>query len=748
MRKFCILSLVFITSFLDCYTQTPPLKWISSGISTPIKQFMLSPDGNTVAIIDNNSYLKILDIKSNKIINDFCLANSPSIIDFSSDSRYIFVNYSYGIGKINLLTSEVINVGPDLTANSLTGKGFSPNLDTIAISYYSSGFYSGKVSYDWFNWGIEICDFKNLTYRFYEDTSFNVYHWPYQLYTLPFKALTFSPTGQKLAAANENLFINIYQFADTNKIQFKKYISTKNDSSINNILFTPDGNTLISSHKSGKIEFWNLQTDTVHYTEQIYPYSVYLIGSRMTDNKLVVKYDYIKDSLIHFYNYDINSRIFIDSISINRYKFKSYSIDNSLKHLVYADTNGSLFYKFIQDTLNKGNQLNLDPIRAIKFGDIGKFEIVNCSGDSIIYFQNKSDGKVSKIINTAKTPIKFLKASPDGQKLLVVIGNYFQMWDIATITLLFEIQIPNYNKSDIILATCFVPNSGSFWVAVDSNIIRHYNSFNSLLIDTIIVERVYKRFIRDLAVEQTSSKLAIGSVYYDYFSNGRICYDIFDLINNKLTFERIELTTEALINAGFINSTHLLTISVSNNKLYHLYNWDLNTLLPANQYNFPKGANLNYFVYNFRILKNIPIIILDFYNGLIAFYRIYQNESFYVFNTNVQLINVSIDEERGELYAMSANGTVKCYDLSEIFHFADVKGNELSENPVNLFYPNPANNYMFLNLQEYEGNINIYSEIGQKILEIKPERIINIEKLAPGVYFIQINNKFHSFIKY
>jgi hypothetical protein len=94
------------------------------------------------------------------------------------------------------------------------------------------------------------------------------------------------------------------------------------------------------------------------------------------------------------------------------------------------------------------------------------------------------------------------------------------------------------------------------------------------------------------------------------------------------------------------------------------------------------------------------------------------------------------------------------YDTLTVYAFA--LGSSQLQNASNavMVYPNPATTVLNINFQkvtQLPEHIKIYNAVGAKVLSPKASKQllqqINIASIAPGLYYVQIGNKMHKFVK-
>jgi hypothetical protein len=203
------------------------------------------------------------------------------------------------------------------------------------------------------------------------------------------------------------------------------------------------------------------------------------------------------------------------------------------------------------------------------------------------------------------------------------------------------------------------------------------------------------------------------------------------------------------MSARFIDSNYLFTsfISQGSSSVRDQFGvWDLRRLSMIKQFILPKGVNYELFQ-GYYIFKKYPVITLYFTNGIILFYRLNESDPFFVFNAYGNIVKALFDEKSNELFTMSTNGTVKCFDINKIFFISNIFEPSPEKNKLYPFYPNPASEYLNFYPENKFEKIEIYSIIGMKLVNSGFEDRIDISNLSPGIYFIKLNNIFYKFIK-
>lgn len=745
MKKLIVISLLFYS--ISLFSQEPKLKWISAGNPVVVNQFLLSPDGKTLAVFDGNWFIKIYDIESRKIVFDNRMFYDTQIIDFSNDSKSLLISNPDGVLKIEFENQTYTKSNIYINNKSITGKAYSLGTDTSVMVYYDNWYEGAKDRYNYYKWGIQISDYKNQHFISIEDTSFMLKNSSYDNQIKMNRAAALSPNGKFMAISNDSGVINIYDFKLPDDIRLIKQIRTGTDSIITGMIFNSESKILITSHYNGKLKFWDIGGDSLTMEVINLPVSPKILSYKVINDAFFIHFYSPNDTTNCFYKFDLSSNRFIDSIIFKKSVYKSISFDEKFEKYVLYDNNNELIYGTVSDTA-KIKIFDKKTIRSISFGGATRDWIINCSGDSLIHFQSKITGEIVKSINIHRSPIKYFKISPEGSKLLVVINNFFQIWDLNSLELLSENIINNYNNSvSIVLTTSFSIDEQSYWVAVNGDVLNQFLCSDGRLIDSIKVERVYKRYIKDIAPNPDGRRLALGTDYRDGLEvdGYHNCYDFLDLQTKKMSFERIEIMY-GIGRAYYLNPNDLLVIVEHNESVGQALVWDMNTLYYSNQFRILNNANYHFLYNNAVIGKNIPVVVLFFTNGLVGFYLKNKPDAFYSFDTHMPLVCLSVDEDRSEIYAMCSNGTVKCFDINEILATADV-GNTNINDDKQLFYPNPAYNYININSDDYNAKIEIFNLYGKSILETSNNNRIFIGNLASGLYFIKYNDKFYKFIK-
>ncbi|MCX6146582.1 MAG: T9SS type A sorting domain-containing protein [Candidatus Kapabacteria bacterium] len=72
--------------------------------------------------------------------------------------------------------------------------------------------------------------------------------------------------------------------------------------------------------------------------------------------------------------------------------------------------------------------------------------------------------------------------------------------------------------------------------------------------------------------------------------------------------------------------------------------------------------------------------------------------------------------------------------------------NKLVENN-NYIFPNPATDYIHLNIETYSSSIQIFNPLGTKVFESEYKDKINVSNLTSGIYFIKAGYRVYKFMK-
>lgn len=77
----------------------------------------------------------------------------------------------------------------------------------------------------------------------------------------------------------------------------------------------------------------------------------------------------------------------------------------------------------------------------------------------------------------------------------------------------------------------------------------------------------------------------------------------------------------------------------------------------------------------------------------------------------------------------------------------NVSTNEIFQKNELVIYPNPVNDFLYFNSNQYFGKITIYSMLDKIELETDYKEMINVSSLPAGLYFIKVGNKVCKFLK-
>jgi hypothetical protein len=188
--------------------------------------------------------------------------------------------------------------------------------------------------------------------------------------------------------------------------------------------------------------------------------------------------------------------------------------------------------------------------------------------------------------------------------------------------------------------------------------------------------------------------------------------------NNNLTSE-IYSNWDAGINAWIFNYKYEYTYDANNNMTSEIYSW-WDTGINAWIFNFKYG-------YTYNLEVNVSEIIAP------EWYYDYVYPSIY-------------NELLTEIY-YSWDGTDFTINSKETFYYSDIVGiNEIIDNSIFTIYPNPANDYIMINVGLSNMNeIQIFNVYGQCVMSVDTQNNISeyrldISNLPAGMYFIRITN--------
>jgi WD40 repeat protein len=756
--KLILMLLILLMQYHFSYSSDLLLKWVNAGLTNKIDKFIISNNGKEAVFWDDGCYLHLYNLDSNKIINDYFVTFVEEFIDKPKDGGYVYLNTQRGIAKLNLHNGDY-EIAPnsmlpyyDQYRRSILGYACSSTSDTLFLNDYYHESVGGKEPFEIYGWHTYIFDFKNKIFTSFDDKHYDITSGQ-KVPTQPNKAIAISQSGDKIAMSNDSGYINIYRFNNFKEIILIGQIFTGNDTLTNNLFFSENGNLIVSSHPSGNINIWDVSTCKLDTQFRILSMNAYLIGSKIIDNVIDIKYSDSKQDYDNIYKYHLVEKKLIDSFLVNRKIYKDYSFSDKLELMIYKDDKLNLKVKNPKDSISNNLEITYN-IRKILLGDKSQDWLLNSSKDSIIYLQSKLDGSIQKKLNVKRSPIKYLKVSPNEKIFMAVIDNYFQIWDISTESMLSELYLPEHNHSKINLAFCFASDSKSYWVGVGGNNLNNYNCKTGKLIRAIKVDREYPRYIRDIAINSSDTRLAVGSDY-SKMHGMHWGYDFVDLTSNQMTNDSMETMCANLTSQMFscyVDSVTLLNdfIAYPQDVGGQVCTWDLRNLKKITEYVIPYDFSYEQLWNKFYVFKNSPIFILAFNQGTIVFYHINKPEPICDFYSATQITSISVDENDNLLYVMGFNGTVKCFDISGLVTFTDYpeiyKNIDKQELP---FYPNPVSEYIEVNTSLFfkNQNVKIFSITGEKLFDEPFANKIDIKDLVPGIYFIQIEDKIFKFIK-
>ncbi|MFH1052123.1 MAG: YCF48-related protein [bacterium] len=98
------------------------------------------------------------------------------------------------------------------------------------------------------------------------------------------------------------------------------------------------------------------------------------------------------------------------------------------------------------------------------------------------------------------------------------------------------------------------------------------------------------------------------------------------------------------------------------------------------------------------------------------------------------------------VFIANAKGEIFRSKLSDLIVSAEEEP-QFNEDSVFEIYPNPATDFIKINLFDYFDSIELYSTLGLKVLETKYQDKIDISTLPSGMYFLKAGDKVYKFIK-
>lgn len=760
-----LVSIIIVLISTTLHSQTPKLKWINGGISRDINQFLISPYGKNIGLIDGIDgayFLKIFNINNKKMTNDFIFPYGAQIIDFSNDNNSIFINTT-NIIKLNLETGEAISLEKQnyqWSSPLITSYALSTTSDTLILIYFGQTCQYAKDFYCLYSWGIYFYDFKNKTVKKFLDTSFQTNNHYYDNSIKQNRSVAISPAGNRVAIANDSGYINLYDLSDLNNFKLIEQFKTTTNVTLS-LLFTADGSKIISSCPDGSVNIWDINSIKLEKILHSKSCNTYLINKQIKDNKIVIKYANRDTNIIdNFYIYNLQNESFIDSFNIDKSKYNNYSIDDSLINMVYNIANYKHNYQLLFKKIKDSTSIQITPdsiIRPIIFGESSKNWIISHKRDSIIYLQNKINGQIEKTINCKISPIWFLKVSPDRNKLIVFSGTIFQIWDLINDTLFCQIDVPKRNTNWWgITPFCFSANSESFWVSVNSINVNNYDCYTGQLIDSIKLDTKSHYLIYDISINPQNNELAIGSIGSHNYS-GISAYDFYDLSTNKFLDSNLIIwnghSNDSRIYSQYINDNIFFSIFISpNSKIIYGDEAKIFNLKKVSNfifYGFADWTSLDNYKSNY-IFHNSNVFLLFFRNGDISFYNMDDSLPKSVLYSHLEIADIKVDEETSSLFVFSTNGTVKCFDISNEILITDVREEATESKEIFSLFPNPAQDDILIKFPFFKNSdisINITNEIGtsvvNKTVSIDSQVgsvLIDTRNLPTGTYFCIIRS--------
>ncbi len=251
-------------------------------------------------------------------------------------------------------------------------------------------------------------------------------------------AISYSPDGQLLAVAHDDLTIRIWE--PTKKTQKKNILALRgHDRAIYDITFSPDGKKLASGSADKSMRLWeldNLDENKIKSKPLPYRNSVRIVAFSQDSNILAGGSD---DGVIQVWDADTGDRIYNftehkDSVldfdfSVDRKTLRSASLDGSVKIWSLVGEGGRLSSDIPHD----------EAVYSVKFfPDSNTF--VTGSADKLIRLWNTETRRVIHTLKGHKDYVSVIDCSPDGTTLVSGSpdGAVF-IWDIIGERTRFEI---------------------------------------------------------------------------------------------------------------------------------------------------------------------------------------------------------------------------------------------------------------------------------------------------------------------
>lgn len=394
----------------------------NSGIPTAIA---FSSNGDKIAFSSRAGTTRLLNLRTDIIENELKEDNSETYvlsIEFSPNDKLIYTGNIYGKIKIwDFQKNQTSIKKVQHNSNKFSSIAFSKNLNRIVTSEFLSNFKIATVTV----WNIDSIQHKAIVWNREDNNKAS--------YIPPF---AFSPNKKIIAKIRDDNKI-VIQDLDSNEIE-KILIGHK--SLISSIVFSTDGNKLLSGGSDSLAILWNIpnaKAIQIFNTKQ--PISA--VSFYNNDKDILVSSFSDYESVTQLINLEIgrsekifrNNLLSLSHVSGKRLEGSTplkVSIDN--KYLLVLDINDNAVLYDIQTTFVK-KVFNISSLNTISvaFSPDNKTIAFGLRDDPSIKFFNLENGSLEKQLIGHHSPVSSIEFSSDGKKILT--GSWegtVKIWDI------------------------------------------------------------------------------------------------------------------------------------------------------------------------------------------------------------------------------------------------------------------------------------------------------------------------------